>query len=136
MPSSKLIETKLFIFLNMFYYGFRTWWISWDLHLDNFTVRNKRPIEAASYSVQKRVLKNFTNFTGKHLCQSRFLIKLQALHDPNTGVFLWNLWNFEEYHFYRTHSVAASWSSCCFIGRRISLRQHETPLAEFLYSIL
>ena len=27
---------------------------------------------------KKGVLKNFTNFTGKHLCCKRFLIKLQA----------------------------------------------------------
>ena len=29
-------------------------------------------------SVKKGVLKNFVNFTGKHLCWSLFLIKLQA----------------------------------------------------------
>ena len=29
-------------------------------------------------SVKKCVLKNFGNFTGKHLCRSLFLIKLQA----------------------------------------------------------
>ena len=41
------------------------------------------------------VLKNFANFTGKHLCWSLFLIKFQALspatllkRDSNTGVFL------------------------------------------------
>ena len=42
------------------------------------------------------VLKNFANLTGKHLCWSRFLIKLQARpatlleRDSNTDVFLWN----------------------------------------------
>ena len=47
------------------------------------------------------VLKNFLNFTGKHLCLSFFLIKLQALRpatslktDSDTCVFLWNLWTF------------------------------------------
>ena len=30
-------------------------------------------------SVKKGVLRNFVKFTGKHLCQSLFLIKLQAL---------------------------------------------------------
>ena len=41
------------------------------------------------------VLKTFANFTGKHMCWSLFLIKLQGLQaynfikiDPNTGVFL------------------------------------------------
>ena len=36
-------------------------------------------------SVKKGVLKNFAKFTGKQLCQSLFLIKLQA---SGTGVFL------------------------------------------------
>ena len=42
------------------------------------------------------VVKNFANFTGKHLFWSLFLIKLQALlkRDSNTGVFLWNLQKF------------------------------------------
>ena len=31
---------------------------------------------------KKGVLKNFAKFTGKHLCQSLFLIKLQALRTP------------------------------------------------------
>ena len=62
------------------------------------------------------VLKNLVNFTGKHLCSSFFLIKLQAhrktlvleflfntvaslrpttllKRNSNTGVFLWNLLN-------------------------------------------
>ena len=41
------------------------------------------------------VPKNFVNFTGKHLCWSLFLIRLQALKpttllkgDSNAGVFL------------------------------------------------
>ena len=47
------------------------------------------------------VLKNFAIFTGKHLCWSLFLRKLQVLKPPNllegdsnTGVFLWILRNF------------------------------------------
>ena len=45
--------------------------------------------------LQKGVLKNVTNFTGKHLCWSFILMKLQARRlatllkgDSNTGVFL------------------------------------------------
>ena len=34
--------------------------------------------EAATGGVKKDVLKKFTNFTGKQLCWSLFLIKLQA----------------------------------------------------------
>ena len=43
---------------------------------------------------KKKVFKNFANFTGKYLCGSLFLIKLQALRpatllkrDSNTGFF-------------------------------------------------
>ena len=48
-------------------------------------------------SVKKDVLKNFAKLTGKHLCCSLILTKLQAFgpttllkRDSNTGVFLWN----------------------------------------------
>ena len=48
-------------------------------------------------SVKKGALKNFANFTGKHLCWSVFSIKLQARgpatflrRDSNTAVFPWN----------------------------------------------
>ena len=43
---------------------------------------------------EKGVLNNFAIFTGKHLCWSLFLMKLQARpatllkRDPNTGVFM------------------------------------------------
>ena len=52
------------------------------------------------------VLKNFANFTGKHLCWSLFLINLQAFRsatllkkDFNTSVILWNLQNISELFF-------------------------------------
>ena len=62
------------------------------------------------------VLKNFTNFTEKHLCCSLILVNLHACfiatllkRDSNTGVFLWNLLNFlGTTFFYRTPPVAAS----------------------------
>ena len=59
-------------------------------------------------SIGKAVLKNFATFTGRHLCRSPFLMKLQAwrptilLRDSITGVFLWILWNFKEHYFWRT----------------------------------
>ena len=34
LPPSELIETRFFLFLNMFYHGFRTWWISRTLLLE------------------------------------------------------------------------------------------------------
>ena len=55
------------------------------------------------------VLKNFTDFTEKHLCWSLILVKLQTWfaatllkRDSNTFVFLWNLLNFSEHLFFRT----------------------------------
>ena len=59
--------------------------------------------EAATGAVplKKRVLKNFTNFTGKHLYWSFYLAWLKKTiilfkknllkKDSNTDVFLWNL---------------------------------------------
>ena len=49
-------------------------------------------------------LKNFENFTGKHLCRSLFSTKLQAFRPKKnsyTGVFLWNLRNSEGHLFWR-----------------------------------
>ena len=61
------------------------------------------------------VFKNFTIFTGKHLCFICDKVKLQAFRpanllnrDCNTGVSLQILQNFQEQIFYRTASVAAS----------------------------
>ena len=57
-----------------------------------------------NFSVKKGVFRNFTNFTGKHLCWSLFLIELQTFRpaallkrDSKTGVLLWNLQNFNEH---------------------------------------
>ena len=48
---------------------------------------------------KKGALKNFTNFTGNHLCWSLFIIKLQRpatflKRDSDTGVLRWNLQSF------------------------------------------
>ena len=61
------------------------------------------------------VLKNFANFTGKHLSWSLFLIK----RDSNTGVFLWNLGNEE-------HRFLQNTSSGCF--RKLKYRKKSTTL--------
>ena len=58
------------------------------------------------------VLKNFAISTGKYLCWSFLLIKLQAfrlvIRDFNTGVFLWILQSFYKQHFFIEHLVADS----------------------------
>ena len=60
-------------------------------------------------SMKKAVLKNFAIFTGKSLCLSLYLIKLQAFRsatllkrDFNTGVFLWILRNLQKHLLWRT----------------------------------
>ena len=80
------------------------------------------------------VLKNFTNFAGKHLCWSLFLIMLQLRRPAtplkrhsNTGVFLWN---FQEYLFpqnmvesyFTTLRLTLSWRRC------LSSRNKSTDL--------
>ena len=54
---------------------------------------------------KKVVLINVRIFAEKHLCWSLFLINLQAWRpatllkrDPNTGIFLWILPHFQQYH--------------------------------------
>ena len=58
---------------------------------------------------KKGVLRNFTKFTGKHLCQSLFLIKLQALPlvVPRCSVKKGDLRNFAKFtgkHLCQSHS--------------------------------
>ena len=73
--------------------------------------------EAATRGVlwKKGVLRNFAKFTGKHLCRSLFLIKLQASglqlyqkRNSGTVVFLWTLRNSKNTFIYRTPLAAAS----------------------------
>ena len=68
-----------------------------------------QPPEQNSEAAAGGVLKNFANFTGKHLCWSLFFTKLQAFRpatllkiDSYTSVFLWNLRNSEEHLLWRT----------------------------------
>ena len=66
------------------------------------------------------VLQNFAKFRGKHLCQSLFLKKGAGLR-PETSLKkrLWHKCfpvNFAESFFYRTHLMAPSSFSSCFMG--------------------
>ena len=68
-------------------------------------------------SIRKGVLKNFTKFSGKHLCQSFFFNKVASLMarrpltvlewNPSTGFSLWILWNFQE-SFFAEHILATT----------------------------
>ena len=58
-------------------------------------------------TTRKPILKNFAIFTGKHLCWSLFLSKLQAVRPAilsntnyNTGIFLWMWRNFQDHLFW------------------------------------
>ena len=71
--------------------------------------------------MKKCILRSFTKLTRKHLCQSLFLIRLQAWGlqlylkgNCCTVFFLWILRNFEEHLFYRTpleNCFCALWSA-------------------------
>ena len=52
------------------------------------------------------LIKNFVNFTGKHLCWSLLLRKFKT--DSNTDVFPWNFVKFLKYLFFRTPPVVDS----------------------------
>ena len=50
--------------------------------------------KAKAATSEKSVLKDFANFTRKHLCRSLLWPATLSKRDSHTGVFLWNLWNF------------------------------------------
>ena len=106
-------------------YNFRqnsTWWtwkvpVTFSVTAQSFFARMSSSKEAATIGVllKKGVFKDLVNFTGKHLCWSLFLIKLQAWtpatllkRDSNTGVFLWSLLHFQEQLFWRTQLLTAA----------------------------
>ena len=61
--------------------------------------RNKQAFRSSRWQMFYKidVLENFAKFTGKYLSRSHFLIKLHALRDSITSVFLGPLWNFQEH---------------------------------------
>ena len=70
---------------------------------------------------EKDVLRNFTKFTGKHLCQCLFFNKVAIRRpatflkrDSGTGVFLWIWWNLQEHLFLQNTSGGCF----CFIFHR------------------
>ena len=95
----------------------------------NYSVLQKQPPEMF---YEKAVLKNFVIFTGKHLCWSLFLLKLQAFksllkRDSNPVVPLWILRNFSktyfEKHLWTVAFARLSHGSC---GTLLRARLHKT----------
>ena len=100
------------IFIRFF---FNEWEVNWDriIRAPHVKILEKQPFADV---FQTGLLKNFTNFTGKHLCWSLFLTKLQTFRpttllkrDFNTGVFLRNLWKFLKHLFLQNASGACFW---------------------------
>ena len=63
-------KNQVFAILNMFYHVFWTWWISWILRLENYTLRNKT-----------KMLSNIYQNSQKNTCTgagASFLVKLHA----------------------------------------------------------
>ena len=111
---------NVFAFIDLFYrYHYICYFIYWDCmwrHVCTICT------EAATGGV----LKNFANFTGKHLCWSHFLIKLQAWgsatllkRDSNTDVFLWNKQNFTNTYFKEHLQTTADQMICNKILEKI-----------------
>ena len=78
---------------------------------------------------KKDAFKNFSKFTGKYLCQSRFFNKVVVvgiatlLKETPTQVFSCEFWEiFKNTFFYRTPSVAAS-KGCKYMSLSISMEQ-------------
>ena len=73
------------------------------------------------------LLKNFANFTGKHLWWSPFLIKLLKT-GSNTGVILWYLRNFQEHCFYKTLFYSDYFCVFWKSGKTFSPEQLTNPM--------
>ena len=63
--------------VDMFFLFIRFTWVCFILYIKKFEKILLRSSHSRC-SVRTGVLRNFTKFTGKHLCQSFFLIKLQT----------------------------------------------------------
>ena len=59
-------------------YGFTFWPVTFVKPEGTVSVISSHICSHQRCSVKKDVLKNFANFTGRHLCWSLFLIKLQS----------------------------------------------------------
>ena len=87
------------------------------------TVRRRNGRSSCSQIFIKiSALKNFAIFTGKHLCRSLFLKRLQVLKpasllkgDSNTGAFLWILQNFQVQLFLWNTSDGCFWNWDIFL---------------------
>ena len=77
----------------------KKWLLITNLNISPFSLTSRKQLFADV--LQNSALKIFANFTGKDLCWSLFLINLKTFRfanlfkrGSNTGIFLWNLWNF------------------------------------------
>ena len=100
------VHSRKIIFVKQSKFQFYKVWIKPYWRNNNITIQKY----FSAYIIQKQLFadalqnrcsKNFTIFTGKHLCLSLFLIKLQAFghvallnRDSNSGIFLLILRNF------------------------------------------
>ena len=80
-------------------------------------------------SIKITVLKIFTIFTGKRLCWSLFLVKLQAFRCfPNVS--LWILRGFKEHLFWKT---SANGCFCCLFNVRALKQRAIIQLFQFSF---
>ena len=77
----KHVQQMLLVYIDII---IRSQFVCFSGRMESF--QGRQPFDFCSYksshprcSIKKGVLKNLTKFTGKHLSQSLFLIKLQAL---------------------------------------------------------
>ena len=114
--STEFIWTGMYLNRNIFEYLASSKWVFLSKKRVLHYVFNFQKQSFADVIHKIGALENFSNFTGKHLSRSLFLIKLQAWRpatllkrDSDTGVFLWNLRNFYNTFFYRTLLCGCFW---------------------------
>ena len=84
--------------------------------------------------LKKIVLKNVANVTGKNLCWSLFLIKLQAWYpitllkrDSKTVISRRIWWNFQQHLFWRTSANGCFWIDRKVFGRSAYNKEWNIP---------
>ena len=87
LPPSELIETRFFLFLNMFYHGFRTWWILRTLAAGKQTSLEKPGVKRCFFRLTN--LLTFISICLLNFCTPLSCILYLKLKEAATNVIHW-----------------------------------------------
>ena len=78
----KPINFQGFLFFNMFYHGFQTWWISWTLHLENFLGETNDPAGSGREHAEQHVELSGIFYRLINWSTLTFFFWISVLHCP------------------------------------------------------